>query len=104
MLAGAHEVEVGTKQALKSRTFWHIGLSLMFQFTIVGTVIVHVMPFLSSIGIPRSTASLVTMALPLVSIAGRLSSGWFGDKFNKKGIATGFLAIMVIGLLCLNYA
>ena len=101
--AETHEVDIGTKQALRSRAFWHIGLAMAFHFVAVGTLIVHVMPYLSSIGVPRSTASLVAMAIPLLSIAGRLSSGWLGDRFNKKRIAATFFTLTVLGLLCLSY-
>jgi MFS family permease len=97
------EVEIETKQALRSRTFWHIGLAVMCQFAVASTVMVHVMPYLSSVGIPRSIASLVAMFVPLVSITGRLGSGWLLDRFDKKRVATGFFALMIVGLLCMSY-
>ncbi len=101
--AETQEVEIETKQALRSRTFWHIGLAVMCQFAVVSTIMVHVMPYLSSVGIPRATASLVTMFVPLVSITGRLGSGWLLDRFNKKRVATGFFAFMIVGMLCMSY-
>jgi len=102
--AQSYEVDIGAKQALKSRAFWHIGLALAFQFLTTSAVIVHVMPYLSSVGIARSTAGLVAMAAPLVSIVGRLASGWLGDRFKKTRVATGFGAIMCLGLLFFSYA
>jgi MFS family permease len=97
------EVNLETKQALRSRTFWHIGLALTFQFTAASTMVVHIMPYLSSVGISRSTASLVAMAVPLISIVGRLISGWLFDRFNRKRVATGFFATMTLGMLCMSY-
>ena len=75
----------------------------MFHFVAVGTLMVHVMPYLSSVGVFRSTASMVTMAVPLLSIPGRLCSGWLADRFNKKRVAAIFFTFTVLGLLCLSY-
>jgi len=96
--------DIGAKQALKSSVFWHVALALTCQYLVVSAVIVHVMPYLSSTGIARSTSSLVATTLPVISIIGRLGSGWLGDRFDKRRIATGSLAIMSLGLLFFSYA
>lgn len=98
------EADIGVKQVVNSRAFWHIGLGLALVVLPVSAVITHVMPYLSSVGVARMTASLVAMATPLGSIIGRFTSGWIGDKFNKKMVATGFVAPMCFGLLFLRYA
>lgn len=99
-----YEVDIGAKQALKSRAFWHIGLAMTFQFLAISAVIVHIMPYLSSVGIARSTSSLVATAIPLISIVGRLASGWLSDRFDKRRVAAGFFAPMGLGLLFFSYA
>jgi sugar phosphate permease len=98
------EIVIGTKEALRSRTFWHLGVAGMFQSVAIGTSLTHVMPFLGSIGIERSTASLVAMSIPLVSIAGRLSAGWLSDRFIKTRVAAGFFLLTVLGLVCVTLA
>jgi len=98
------EVDVGAKQALKSRTFWHIAVAFTCFTMMVGAVITHVMPYLSSIGIARSTSSLVATATPLMSIGGRLGLGWLGDKFDRRRVVAGAFAMMVFGALCFGYA
>lgn len=97
------ETDIGVKQAVKSRTFWHIGLAMTFQFLATNAVVTHVMPYLSSVDIARSTSSLVAMALPIASIIGRLGSGWLGDRYSRKRVATGCIAIMGLGLLFFSY-
>lgn len=97
------EEEIGPRQALTSRAFWHIALALMCQMLVVMAVITHVMPYLSSIGITRSTSSLIAMGIPLVSIGGRLGFGWLGDKFDKRRVATVGFAMMGLGLLFFGY-
>jgi sugar phosphate permease len=97
------EADVGAKQAVKSRTFWHIVLALMCQFIILSAVITHVMPYLTSIGFTRAIASLVAAGIPLASIAGRLGLGWLGDKVDKRRVAAGAFAMMSLGLLCFGF-
>ncbi len=92
------------KQVLKGRAFWHIALGQTFGIVIVIAIITHIMPYLSSIGITRSTSSLVASAMPLLSIGGRFCSGWLGDKFDKRWIWAIALAIRPLGLLCFVYA
>ncbi|GAJ23901.1 unnamed protein product, partial [marine sediment metagenome] len=82
--AVTYEADFGVKQALRSRTFWHMGLAMMFHYAAIGTLMIHVMPYLSSIGVQRGTAGLVAMAVPVLSVVGRFASGWLGDRFRKK--------------------
>jgi OFA family oxalate/formate antiporter-like MFS transporter len=97
------EADVGAKQAIKSRTFWHIALALMCQFVILSAVITHVMPYLTSIGFTRAIAGLVAAGIPLASIAGRLGLGWLGDKVDKRRVAAGAFAMMSLGLICFGF-
>jgi MFS family permease len=100
----AVEVDVKAKQALKTSTFWRIALAFMGHMLAVSAVITHIMPYLSSIGMARSTSSLVATASPLMSVGGRLGLGWLGDKLDRRWVAAGAFAIMGLGLLCFGYA
>jgi len=103
-LAKFAEVSIATRQALKSRTFWHIALSLLCQAMIVSAVVTHIMPYLTSIHMTRTNAGLVASALSLVSIPGRLGLGWLGDRFDKRRVIAIAFAMMCAGLLCLGFA
>ncbi len=97
------EIHIPAKQALRSGAFWHISLASMCHSFVVGAVVTHIMPFLSSIGIIRSTASLVALALPVVSIGGRLGVGWLGDRLDERRVYAVSFALMAIGMLCFGY-
>jgi len=99
----SYDVDISAKVALKSRAFWCIGLAMTLQFIAINPVIVHIMPYLSSVGIARSTSSVVTMAYPLLSIIGRLGSGWLGDKFNKILVTSVCIALLGIGILVFSF-
>ena len=98
-----NEVDVSVKQALKSRVFWHISLGMVCHFLVAIAVTTHVMPYLSSIGIPRMTSSLIASVLPLVTIGGRLGFGWFGDKFDKRRITAFGMAVLGLSMLLFVY-
>jgi sugar phosphate permease len=100
----ASEEAISVRQALKSRTFWHITLAMTFHVTVVMAVLTHVMPYLSEIGISRSTSGFIAAAIPMVSVAGRLTCGWFGDRLDKRWLAAGNLSMVTLGLLCFEYA
>ena len=97
------ELNIGVKQALKSRTFWHIAIGLTCHIMVMNAVVIHVMPYLSSIGIARSSSSLVASAIPLASIMGRLSFGWLGDRYDKKWITALGFVLTAFGLILFGY-
>ena len=76
----------------------------MLHLLINNAVATHIMPYLSTMGVMRSTASLVASATPLVSIIGRLGLSWLGDKVNRKLVVVSALAMMCIGLICFEFA
>ncbi len=98
------EEKPSVRSALKSRSFWHIGVAMMLFFLPLSAVTVHVMPYLSSVGIEREDAGLIAMAIPLVSIIGRISAGWLGDKYKKIKVATGFMLLVFMGLLFFSFS
>jgi MFS family permease len=102
-LAQGTRVDIRIKQVLKSSVFWRLALGLMCHCLVINAVITHVMPYLSTIGMTRSTSSLVASIIPVISICGSLSFGWFGDRFNKKRVtAIGFI-LTSVGLLFFGY-
>ncbi len=98
------ELKIGLTQALKSIAFWRIAATYMVHVTIISSIITHIMPYLSSIGIARTRAGLVAMAIPLMSIGGRLGFGWLADKHDRRRVIAGTFGMVTLGLLCLAYA
>jgi MFS family permease len=87
------------REVLKNRSFLYLNFVEAIRMMIVSAVITHVMPYLSSVGIDRTTAGFVAAAMPLCSIIGRVGFGWLADIFPKRYVmALGFL-IMSAGIL-----
>ncbi|MBT9163387.1 MAG: Oxalate:formate antiporter [Chloroflexi bacterium] len=97
-------VEFEAKQALRTRTFWLLSLSFAISFMGVGAVILHVMPYLTSVGLAPGSAVLVATLIPLLSIVGRLAFGWLGDVFSKRHVLALTATFQTIGLLAFYYA
>ncbi|MDH5364345.1 MAG: MFS transporter, partial [Dehalococcoidia bacterium] len=95
--------EVGFKEALKSRYFWHITIAEAIWMMIAMAVITHVMPYLSSLNISRSRAAFVATSIPLFSIIGRLGFGWLGDIFDKRYVMAGAYSLAGVGVLAFSY-
>lgn len=103
ILSQTVEIDIGVKQAVRSRTFWYLAAAFACHFVFINSVITHVMPYLSSIGISRARSSLVATCIPLMSIVGRIGLGWLGDKMDKRFIAAGGFVLVGIGLFCFGY-
>ena len=99
-ITSLEEPSYGIRQVLKSRVFWHIALAYACFHACTSAVVTHVMPYLSSLGIDRSMAGLVAMAIPLGSVAGRLGMGWIADKYDRKKIVMVGFVLMCLGLIC----
>jgi MFS family permease len=62
------------------------------------------MPYLSSIGLVRSTSGIAAAAIPVVSIAGRIFFGWLGDKFDRRLATAGAFVMIGLGIFCFGFA
>jgi OFA family oxalate/formate antiporter-like MFS transporter len=84
-------------QALRNRSFWLVasGMSLIGLGSVA--VVAHQVAFLEEeLDFPPLVASLAQMAVPIVSLAGRLGFGWLADYVDKrKVLAVAYLFIAV---------
>jgi OFA family oxalate/formate antiporter-like MFS transporter len=96
-------MEIGLKQALRMRSFWYLNAIELIRMMTVLAVITHVMPYLSSLAISRSTGGLIAGAIPLFSIIGRFGFGWLGDATDKRYALALSFCLMSIGLLVFCY-
>jgi MFS family permease len=66
-------------------------------------VIVHVMPYLISVQVPRDVASSIAASMVVSSIAGRLGFGWLGDRMDKRYLLAAALLLEALGLIIFAY-
>lgn len=88
---------------LAEKNLLMLNLSELLRFMVLASVIIHIMPFLSSIGMPRSSAGFIAAAIPLISIAGRFVFGWLGDMYDKRHVTSVAFCSMAFGALALAF-
>jgi len=96
-------VEIGIKEGLKKRSFLYLILAEAIRMMTLAAVVIHIMPYLSSVGMSRATAGLVTGAMPLFSIIGRFGFGWLSDVIEKRHVMAMTFLFMGVGMLAFCY-
>jgi MFS family permease len=92
------------QETVRSRAFWFINTAEFIRMMILAAVVLHVMPYMSSIGVPRQRASLIASAIPLLSIVGRFGLGWLGDIVEKRKVMAACYVMIALGMLAFDLA
>ena len=90
---------VGVKEALKMRAFWCIGIATMLQMIAIHGLTIHMMPYLTSIGIERSRAAIAVTVFSIITIIFRIIYGFLADIFEKKNVIALSMLLTAIGLV-----
>lgn len=96
--------ETSFLSVIKSRTLWFIGIAESVRWLILTAVVIHIMPYLSSIGVTRANAAFVAAAVPLLSLIGRFGFGWLADMFNKRYLMAITYCLTGVAMIALSYA
>ena len=86
-------------EALRDRNFWFFCTAESIRLMVVVSIVLHVMPYFDSLGIPRSISGLVAGGLAVFSVLGRLGFGFLGDYYDKRHITNFSFALMTLGLI-----
>jgi len=92
---------VSVAQALRMRAFWQLGIASTFQAAGMSAENLHIMPYLTSLGVDRSTAGVAAMLLPLVSLGVRIPFGFLADIIDKRYIMALSMGLLSAGLFLL---
>jgi MFS family permease len=91
------------RDMLKEKPFLYVNLAEMLRLMTLMAVVTHIMPYLSTLEISRTSAGLTAAAIPLLSVTGRFGFGWLGDIFEKKYVMVISYSLMGLGMLALCY-
>jgi MFS family permease len=81
-----------------------IAIAATISSAALNAVAVHVMPYLTNVGMSRELAGSIAAAVVVSSIAGRMGFGWLGDRFDKRYLLASALLMQALGLLLFAYA
>lgn len=96
--SSAPTTEFSAREALKTKAFWLLAFVSFFQQVGTSAVMVHIVPYLESVGVPTTIAALSVTGMTVFSLIGRLGFGLLGDFANKRYLIATALALQTIGL------
>jgi MFS family permease len=92
------------RQAVATRAFWMLGLGHGAALLVVSSVVVHLVPHLTTgEGMSLTAAASVVALLTLVTAVAQALGGLMGDRFSKRKLAIGAMFAHGIGLLALAW-
>jgi len=96
----SQEYSVG--EAMKTRVFWILAITMTISGGSVHSVFVHIMPYLISMDFSRQISSLAASLLVFISITGRFGFGSLTHRINSKYLLALGLLMQTLGLLILG--
>jgi MFS family permease len=98
------EQSVNAKAALREAGFWWLSFAFAVS-TFTGVALtVHLIPYLVERGHTPTFAATVAGLFGLMSLAGRIFLGPLGDRYPRRLVAAGLMALQIAGLVVLVLA
>jgi MFS family permease len=94
--AATHGIPFGT--ALRSRGFWFIMVTFFLIGFAVQSVMLHLVPMLTSRGVSPKLAARVQSSVFVAVTTARLVTGWLMDRFFAPRVALAFLVAPIVGI------
>jgi MFS family permease len=97
----ATTTEFGTsvKDALRTRAFWHLVATVLFQNSFLGVLTTFTIPYLTSIGMTRTGAATVTSLFTFISLFVRVPFGMLSDRIRKSYCVALSVGFQTLGAL-----
>jgi len=101
---GSRPQDLGLKEALRTHSFWLFLIAMSICGSGDFLVAVHLVAFLTDIGIPFKTAGNMLALLGLLSLGGILAAGPASDRIGSRWpIASTFVLRLMLYILILKY-
>lgn len=100
---GADDEDWTTKQALRSPQFWILVAATTLRISVHGTIFVHFIPILVSLGEGQQTAANMLGLLSLVAVPLILGTGYLSDRVGRPIMLTGLYSMAAMSLLGLTF-
>ena len=96
--------EFTARQALRTPAFWFITVVNLSSNIALVTLMVHLLPKLTDLGMSLSMAGLVVATYTGVALPVQFLSGYLADRFPKQPLIFGFLFIQSISIMVIALA
>jgi MFS family permease len=94
--ASFEETEYTFKQAWRTSTFWLLVAAFVIQQAVIGGIGIHIIPFLTDIGISTTAASAMMGMLVFFTIPSRFFGGFLVDHISKRHLPFVLAATMLL--------
>ena len=92
------------REALRTRSFWALGIGHAAALLVVSSVVVHLVPHLTeAAGMTLPAAASVVASLTVATALGQLLGGLLGDRLDKRRLAMGAMFAHGAALLALAW-
>jgi len=91
------------RQSLATRTFWMLIVFTTLSGFATSAIMVHEMPYLTSVGVSRETAGWAILGITGFSVFGRLGFGWVGDRYDKRYLLAIGALLQFFGVLVFTW-
>jgi len=91
------------RAAFKTRAFWLLSLSSLFQQMGTSAVTVHIVAYLESVNVATAIAAVAVTGMTVCSLIGRFGFGFLGDFVNKRYLIALSLGLQTAGLFVLSF-
>ena len=88
-------------QALRTRSFWAIGISGFLIYYSILALFSHMFLHMRDLGYEPRVAALALSVLSVVAMLSKLGSGWLADRIDRHKVFMGCLVIMLAGVASL---
>lgn len=99
--AALAEAQVSLRGALRDADFWWFTVAFAVSTFATVTLTVHLIPYLTEQHVPPASAATVAGLFGLMSLAGRLLIGPLGDRYSRKIVTAGLMAMQALGVVVL---
>ncbi len=99
------ETPLSAREALRSSEFWLLSIGHSNALAIVGAVSVHFVIYVrDTLGLGVTIAASLFTLITVCQIAGQTVGGFLGDRFDKRWLAAGGMAMHVAAMAILIWA
>ncbi len=90
------------KEALRTRQFWLLSAVFLVLGLCLQTVIVHIVPHATDVGIAEITAATILSVIGAVSIFGKVGVGLAVDRFGSKPVTIAAASLMLLSMIIIQ--
>ncbi|MFC1932877.1 MFS transporter, partial [Chloroflexota bacterium] len=99
--AHPNEIDFTWKEALGTASFWLLLIAWSIRTMGMTSVVLHEVAYLTDLGISEVAAATALGMMVAISIPGRITFGWLGDRFDKRWVVIVTYVLQAIGVFIL---